>query len=111
MLYKGHTGAARLALKLMCPIFPVGVVGTREIQPPDAKLPKTGGRVSITVGKAISPERYASRTDDHLILRELIDEVMFEIQTITGQEYRNVYATKRKTVSEPADGSRDYTSA
>jgi 1-acyl-sn-glycerol-3-phosphate acyltransferase len=86
-------------------------VGTREIQPPDAKLPKTGGRVSITVGKAISPERYASRTDDHLILRELIDEVMFEIQTITGQEYRNVYATKRKTVSEPAAGSRDYTSA
>ena len=110
MLYKGHTGAARLALKLMCPIFPVGVVGTREIQPPDAKLPKTGGRVSITVGKAISPERYASRTDDHLIMREMIDEVMFEIQTITGQEYRNVYAPKRNPAAEPADGSRNFTS-
>ena len=39
-LYKGRTGAARLALKVGCPIFPVGVVGTGEIQPPDAKLPK-----------------------------------------------------------------------
>ena len=39
-LYKGHTGAARLALKIGCPILPVGIVGTDEIQPPDAKLPK-----------------------------------------------------------------------
>ena len=39
-LYKGRTGAARLAMKIGCPIFPVGVVGTDEIQPPDAKAPK-----------------------------------------------------------------------
>ena len=37
MLHKGRTGAARLALKIGCPIYPVGMVGTREIQPPDAK--------------------------------------------------------------------------
>jgi 1-acyl-sn-glycerol-3-phosphate acyltransferase len=86
------------------------VVGTREIQPPDAKLPKTGGRVSITIGKAISPERYASRTDDHLIMREMIDEVMFEIQSITGQEYRNIYATKRNTAAEPAEDSDKFAS-
>ena len=36
-LHKGRTGAARLAMKIDCPIFPVGVVGTDEIQPPDAK--------------------------------------------------------------------------
>jgi 1-acyl-sn-glycerol-3-phosphate acyltransferase len=110
MLYKGHTGAARLAMKLHCPIFPVGVVGTREIQPPDAKLPKTGGRVSITIGKPVSPERYLARKDDHLILREMIDEVMFEIQAITGQEYRNVYAAKRKNAPEMSDGSQNLTS-
>jgi 1-acyl-sn-glycerol-3-phosphate acyltransferase len=80
------------------------------MQPPDAKLPKTGGRVSITIGKAISPERYASRTDDHLIMREMIDEVMFEIQSITGQEYRNIYATKRNTAAEPAEDSHKFTS-
>jgi 1-acyl-sn-glycerol-3-phosphate acyltransferase len=96
MLYKGKTGAARLAVKLDCPIFPVGIVGTREIQPPDAKLPRVGGRVSITIGKPITPARYAQRSDDHLVLREMTDEVMFEIQSMTGQQYRNVYAGKRK---------------
>jgi 1-acyl-sn-glycerol-3-phosphate acyltransferase len=96
MLYKGKTGAARLAIKLDCPIFPVGIVGTREIQPPDAKLPRVGGRVSITIGKPISPARYAQRSDDHLVLREMTDEVMFEIQSLTGQQYRNVYAGKRQ---------------
>jgi 1-acyl-sn-glycerol-3-phosphate acyltransferase len=96
MLYKGKTGAARLAVKLDCPIFPVGIVGTREIQPPDAKLPRVGGRVSITIGKPITPARYAQRSDDHLVLREMTDEVMFEIQSMTGQQYRNVYAGKRQ---------------
>lgn len=98
MLYKGKTGAARLAIKIDCPIFPVGIVGTREIQPPDAKLPRVGGRVSITIGKPIFPERYAQRTDDHLVLREMTDEVMFEIQSMTGQQYRNVYAGKQREV-------------
>lgn len=95
MLYKGHTGAARLALQVGCPIFPVGVVGTREIQPPNAKFPRLGGTVSIRIGAPIAIERYLDRLSDHLILRELIDEVMFEIRSLTGQEYRNVYATKR----------------
>jgi 1-acyl-sn-glycerol-3-phosphate acyltransferase len=72
MLYKGKTGAARLAVKLDCPIFPVGIVGTREIQPPDAKLPRVGGRVSITIGKPISPARYAGkRQDEHLAAGEM----------------------------------------
>jgi 1-acyl-sn-glycerol-3-phosphate acyltransferase len=95
MLYKGHTGAARLALQVGCPIFPVGVVGTREIQPPDARFPRLGGTVNIRIGAPIAIARYLDRHDDHLILRELIDEVMFEIRSLTGQEYRNVYAAKR----------------
>jgi 1-acyl-sn-glycerol-3-phosphate acyltransferase len=83
-------------MKLDCPIFPVGIVGTREIQPPDAKVPRVGGRVKITVGKPIMPERYAQRSDDHVVLREMIDEVMFEIQSMTGQQYRNVYADEQQ---------------
>ena len=102
MLYKGKTGAARLAIKIDCPIFPVGIVGTREIQPPDAKVPRIGGRVSITIGKPISPARYVQRSDDHLVLREMTDEVMFEIQSITGQQYRNVYAGKRQDEQSPS---------
>jgi 1-acyl-sn-glycerol-3-phosphate acyltransferase len=95
MLYKGHTGAARLALKVGCPIFPVGIVGTREIQPPDTVMPKFGGACTIKVGAPIDVSRYLDRADDHMVLREITDELMFEIQGLTGQQYRNVYATKR----------------
>jgi 1-acyl-sn-glycerol-3-phosphate acyltransferase len=91
-LYKGRTGAARLALKVGCPIFPVGIVGTDAIQPPDAKAPKLFKHCKITVGRPIKVERYLSRSEDHRVLRQITDELMFEIREITGQEYRNVYA-------------------
>jgi len=94
-LYKGRTGAARLAMKVGCPIFPVGVVGTREIQPPDAKFPKIRRECTIKIGRPINVARYASRGEDqHLVLRQITDELMFEIRELTGQVYRNVYAGK-----------------
>lgn len=93
-LYKGRTGAARLAMKVGCPIFPVGVIGTREIQPPDAKFPKLRRECTIKIGRPINVARYANRGDDHLALRQITDELMFEIRELTGQEYRNVYSGK-----------------
>ncbi len=94
-LYKGRTGAARLAMKVGCPIFPVGVIGTREIQPPDAKFPKFRRECAIRIGRPINVARYASRGEDqHLVLRQITDELMFEIRELTGQVYRNVYAGK-----------------
>ena len=100
ILHKGRTGAARLALKIGCPIFPVGMIGTREIQPPDAKVPKLRGVCTIKVGRPINVERY--RGDDHLVLRQITDELMYEIRDLTGQDYRNVYAGKTAD-SEPTD--------
>jgi 1-acyl-sn-glycerol-3-phosphate acyltransferase len=100
-LYKGRTGAARLATKLGCPIFPVGIVGTDHIQPVDAKLPKIRTSCSITIGRPIRPERYADRGPEHLVWRSMTDEVMFEIREMTGQTYRNVYAGQ----SDVEDGS------
>lgn len=94
ILHKGRTGAARLALKIGCPMFPVGIIGTREIQPPDAKVPKLRGQCTIKIGRPINVERYRSRGDDHMVLRQVTDELMFEIRDLTGQDYRNVYAGK-----------------
>ena len=104
VLCKGRTGAARLALKVGCPIFPVGVVGTREIQPPDAKAPKLFRDCSITIGRPINVQRYRDRGDEHLMLRQITDELMFEIRELTGQDYRNVYAGSAET--EPAMPTR-----
>jgi 1-acyl-sn-glycerol-3-phosphate acyltransferase len=94
-LHRGHTGPARLALRTGAPIVPVGIVGTREIQPPDAKLPRPFKRAQVRFGRPIEVARYADRGDDRLLLRQIIDEVMFEIRDLTGQEYVDEYATKK----------------
>jgi 1-acyl-sn-glycerol-3-phosphate acyltransferase len=94
VLHKGRTGAARLALEIGCPIYPVGIVGTDAIQPPDAKLPKLGRECTIRVGRPVRPDRYRSRVGDRLVYRQMIDEVMFEIRALTGQQYVNTYAGK-----------------
>jgi len=103
LLYKGHTGAARLAVTVGCPIYPVGIVGTDVIQPPDAKLPKLRKDAYITIGRPIPPKRY--QRGDRADLRAYIDEVMYEIREITGQTYRDVYATKKAEVA-PSDVAR-----
>jgi 1-acyl-sn-glycerol-3-phosphate acyltransferase len=92
-LHRGHTGPARLALRTGAPIIPVGILGTREIQPPDAKLPRPFKRAELRFGAPIDVRRYADRADDRLVLRQIIDEVMFAIRELTGQEYVDEYAT------------------
>lgn len=101
VLHKGRTGAARLAMEVGCPIYPVGITGTADIQPPDAKVPKLFQECSIQIGRPVKPERYQKRADPHLAWRSMIDEVMFEIRELTGQEYRNSYAGKSSDVAEP----------
>lgn len=91
-LHKARTGAARLAMELDVPIFPVGIVGTDEIQPPDAKAPKLRKSCSITIGRPVKPARYRNRGAEHLAWRSMMDEVMYEITQITGQEYVHQYA-------------------
>lgn len=93
-LFRGHTGPARLALRTGAPLIPVGIQGTREIMPPDARFPRLRLPLVIRFGRPISVERYRDRADDHLVLRQLIDELMFEIRELSGQEYVNRYANK-----------------
>ena len=101
-LYKGRTGAARLAMAVGCPIYPVGITGTAEIQPPDARFPRPRGSCSISIGRPVRPERYAHRGADHLGWRSMMDEVMYEIREMTGQEYVHHYAGQVPTeVAEP----------
>jgi 1-acyl-sn-glycerol-3-phosphate acyltransferase len=100
-LYKGRTGAARLAIKLGCPIFPVGITGTDDIQPVDAKLPRLRRECTIHIGRPIRPERHAGRGPEHAAWRSMTDEVMYEIREMTGQVYKNVYAGQADT-EDPA---------
>jgi 1-acyl-sn-glycerol-3-phosphate acyltransferase len=100
-LHKGHTGVARLALRTNSPIIPVGVIGTDQVQPADARFPALFRRVHIRFGRPISVEKYRDRADDRLVLRQITDEVMYEIRNLSGQEYVDTYAT-RSAEPEPA---------
>jgi 1-acyl-sn-glycerol-3-phosphate acyltransferase len=106
-LHKGRTGAARLALDVGCPIFPVGIAGTDAIQPPGAKVPKPFRHCSISIGRPVHPERYRDRRQPHLAWRSMTDEVMFEIREMTGQHYRNRYAGEQATTSTDAPVAAD----
>ncbi len=95
-LHRGHTGVARLALRTGAPIIPIGLVGTDEVQPVDRKLPRFGRTVHIRFGAPIDVEHYRRSEHDHLVLRQLTDEVMYEIQQLCGcYDYDDSYATKK----------------
>ena len=95
-LHKGHTGAARLSLRTGAPIIPVGILGTRTIQPPDAPYPRPFRPVEVRFGRPIAPAASASVSDTRMRLRQITDELMYEIRELTGQTYVDDYATKPK---------------
>ena len=51
--------------------------------------------MTIRFGEPIRPEHYRGREADSLVLRTITDEVMFEIQQLSGYQYVDTYATKK----------------
>jgi 1-acyl-sn-glycerol-3-phosphate acyltransferase len=100
-LYRGRTGVARLALAANVPIIPAGLIGSDDVMPKTSKFPrlKPGIKAKVRFGKPIDVSRFAGRERDRLALRSLTDELMFEIMQLSGQEYKDEYASK--TPSEP----------
>jgi 1-acyl-sn-glycerol-3-phosphate acyltransferase len=94
-LHRGHTGIARLALRTGTPIVPVGMIGTDEINPIGKRFPRLFRAVGIKFGPSIPVDRYAGREHDKLVLRQITDEVMFELRQLSGYEYVDTYATKK----------------
>jgi 1-acyl-sn-glycerol-3-phosphate acyltransferase len=92
-LYRGRTGAVRLAMLAEVPIVPVGIMGTTAIQPIGTLVPKVKSRVvTIRFGKAMD---VSGRTMDSSTLRAITDELMHNIQALTGQEYVGRYAPRK----------------
>jgi 1-acyl-sn-glycerol-3-phosphate acyltransferase len=125
-LHKGHTGVARLSLGCGVPVIPVGIVGTRTVQPPGSRfmrplLPVTvrfgppldlrhDGEQVTTAGSPVSqysgceaagsgaPPSGRSSDDDQRQLRALTDALMSEIARLSGQEYVDCYAGRARSV-------------
>jgi 1-acyl-sn-glycerol-3-phosphate acyltransferase len=90
-LYRGRTGVIRLARQSGVPIIPVGVLGTGDVQPIDARFPRLG-KVSLRFGE---PLEVAGRIDGPAAIRAATDELMARIQRLTGQQYVPHYAPSR----------------
>ena len=106
-MYRGRTGLARMALESMAPVIPVAMINTYEIQPPGRLLPRLL-RVGIRIGEPLDFTRYEGLEDDRFILRSVTDEVMYELMTLSGQEYVDMYATRAKELiadGAPADAT------
>ncbi|WP_122263570.1 lysophospholipid acyltransferase family protein [Ornithinimicrobium cerasi] len=89
-LYRGRTGVAWLALQARCPIVPVGLSGTDQIQPVGARLPRRA-RVRVEFGSPIQVEGRFDGMPQGRARREITDEVMAAILTMTGQEWAGEY--------------------
>ncbi|MEV4657672.1 lysophospholipid acyltransferase family protein [Micromonospora sp. NPDC049301] len=92
-LYRGRTGMTRLARDAEVPIIPVGVLGTAEVLPVDARLPRRHP-VALRFGPPIP---VAERIHGPRDIRTVTDEVMAAIQRLTGQEYVPRYAPPRSS--------------
>ncbi|RBP98204.1 1-acyl-sn-glycerol-3-phosphate acyltransferase [Bifidobacterium aemilianum] len=90
-LYRGHAGAAKLALETGCPLIPTAIIGSREIQKPGQVIPGKGS-TTVIYGKPIAVERKPADAIGHEDLRTLTDRLVGEIGKMSGQEYVDEYA-------------------
>lgn len=98
-LYKGRTGLVRLALESGAPIIPVAMFDTDKIQPTGKVIPKIM-RVKMIFGE---PIYFIGDSTNLQLLRDLTDELMRKIQELSGQEYVDIFATKRKAEMDELD--------
>lgn len=94
-LYKGKTGLARLALETGVPVIPVAMIGTDVVNPPGSKMWKFG-RVTVRFGKPMDFSRFDGLAGNRFIERAVIDEVIYELMKLSGQEYVDIYAASLK---------------
>lgn len=94
-LHRGKVGVAVLALETGVPVVPVAVIGT-DVLAPAGKVFGKWTRPVVKYGKPLDFSQYAGQQNDKAVLRKITDEIMMEIQKLSGQEYVDVYAADAK---------------
>lgn len=101
-LYKGRTGVARLALESRAPVVPCAMINTFEFLPPGSFRPKMRIRPGVIFGEPLEFSRYYGRESDRAVLRAVTDEIMQQMQKLSGQEYVDAYAKQAKGQPQPS---------
>jgi 1-acyl-sn-glycerol-3-phosphate acyltransferase len=90
-LHKFRTGVARVALRSGAPVVPVGLVGTREVQPPGERMWHRA-KVAVHFGTPLHFGGRAAEERSSRVLREVTETVRSAVQQLSGQEYVDAYA-------------------
>ena len=91
-LYRGRTGVARMILEAHVPVVPVAMIDTEKVMPIGSKLPKVR-RIGVIFGEPLDFSRFEGLESDRFILRSITDEITYELNRISGQEYVDIYAS------------------
>jgi 1-acyl-sn-glycerol-3-phosphate acyltransferase len=94
-LYRGRTGVAWLALTAGCPVVPVGLAGTQDIQPVGSRVPRIR-KITIRFGEPLDFS-YLQGAKPGLARREATDAIMAAIHELSGQELVGHYNRRRPT--------------
>jgi 1-acyl-sn-glycerol-3-phosphate acyltransferase len=108
-LYKGKTGLARLALETGVPVIPVAMIGTNVVNPPGTTMLRFG-RVTVKFGKPMDFSRFEGLAGNRFIERAVIDEVIYELMGLSGQEYVDIYAATVKDGNGSGSSARQSSS-
>jgi 1-acyl-sn-glycerol-3-phosphate acyltransferase len=100
-MYRGRTGVARMILESGVPVIPVAMLDTDKVMPTGKVIPKVR-RVGIVFGEPLDFSRFHGLESDRFVLRSITDEIMYELNRLSGQEYVDVYASsvKEKIVAQ-----------
>ncbi|WP_100502232.1 lysophospholipid acyltransferase family protein [Geodermatophilus chilensis] len=92
-LYRGKAGVARMTLETGVPVVPVAMIYRPR------RLPLLGWnlpQVRVRFGKPLDFSRYEGLAGDRFVERSVTDEIMYEIMTLSEQEYVDVYGARVK---------------
>lgn len=90
-MHKFRTGVARVALRSGAPVIPVGLIGTREVQPPGSRRWHRG-HVEVHFGRPMHFGDRAGEERSARVLREVTETVREAVQKLSGQEYVDAFA-------------------
>jgi 1-acyl-sn-glycerol-3-phosphate acyltransferase len=71
------------------------MIGTNIAQPIGQKIPSRH-RVGMVIGEPLDFSRYRGLARDRFTLRAVTDEIMYNLMTLSGQEYVDLYAADVK---------------
>jgi len=91
-MYRGRTGVARMILEAHVPVIPAAVIGTEKVMPLGSTIPKVH-KVGVVIGKPIDFSRFEGMESDRFVLRSITDEIIYEMNKLSEQEYVDVYAS------------------